>query len=200
MNKLPSYASSVVDDTNFLTFFFQLFALIVFGCISSKGYRDENGKEVCLFNKDSSSPCSYGNVVGVVAFLASIGFLAGEYLFEQMSSVKTRKHYVLGDLWWVLILIIKYIYVHIYTSWTVRWSNVSMCQLKNFSFSGFWAFLYLIEFFYLTSSWSSAERPKDGVGVNSIRATIVFSFFSIFTWVRFCIELKKNLITFDFFF
>lgn len=27
-----------------------------------------------------------------------MGFLAGEYLFEQMSSVKTRKHYVLGDL------------------------------------------------------------------------------------------------------
>lgn len=34
----------------------------------------------------------------MIAFLASMGFVAGEYLFEQMSSVKTRKHYVLGDL------------------------------------------------------------------------------------------------------
>lgn len=36
--------------------------------------------------------------ISVIAFLASMGFLAGEYLFEQMSSVKTRKHYVLADL------------------------------------------------------------------------------------------------------
>lgn len=34
----------------------------------------------------------------MIAFLASMGFLAGEYFFEQMSSVKTRKHYVMGDL------------------------------------------------------------------------------------------------------
>lgn len=27
-----------------------------------------------------------------------MGFIVGEYFFEQMSSVKTRKHYVLGDL------------------------------------------------------------------------------------------------------
>ncbi|XP_058798142.1 synaptogyrin [Phymastichus coffea] len=125
-----------------------LFAIIVFGCISSKGYREENGREICLYNKESSSPCSYGTAIGVIAFLASIGFLAGEYLFEQMSSVKTRKHYVLGDL----------------------------------GFSGFWAFLYFVGFCYLWSSWSSAERPKDGVGVNNVQAAIAFSFFSIFTW------------------
>ena len=36
--------------------------------------------------------------ISVIAFLASMYFLAGEFLFEQMSSVKTRKHYVLIDL------------------------------------------------------------------------------------------------------
>lgn len=41
---------------------------------------------------------SIGVTVGVIGFLASMGFIAGEYLFEQMSSVKTRKHYVLADL------------------------------------------------------------------------------------------------------
>lgn len=57
----------------------------------------ETKKEVCILNKDSSA-CNYGVGVSVIAFLASMGFLAGEYFFEQMSSVKTRKHYVLGDL------------------------------------------------------------------------------------------------------
>lgn len=76
---------------------FQLFAIIVFGCISSKGYILKDGKEVCLYNEDTNA-CNYGVGIGVLAFLASIGFLAGEYLFEQMSSVKTRKHFVLIDL------------------------------------------------------------------------------------------------------
>lgn len=80
-------------------FLLQLFAIIVFGCISSQGYkydRDED-KEVCLYNKDNNA-CNYGVGIGVIAFLASIAFLVGEFMFEQMSSVKTRKHYVLGDL------------------------------------------------------------------------------------------------------
>jgi hypothetical protein len=77
----------------------QLFAIIVFGCISSQGYKydREEKKEVCLYNKDNNA-CNYGVGIGVIAFLASIGFLVGEFMFEQMSSVKTRKHYVLGDL------------------------------------------------------------------------------------------------------
>lgn len=77
----------------------QLFAVIVFGCISSEGWLEdpETKKEVCLFNRDSTA-CNYGVGLSVIAFLASMGFVAGEYFFEQMSSVKTRKHYVLGDL------------------------------------------------------------------------------------------------------
>ncbi|KAF2885209.1 hypothetical protein ILUMI_20965 [Ignelater luminosus] len=76
-----------------------LFAIIVFGCISSQGwlYNSKTSREECLYNKDSNA-CNYGVGIAVIAFLASMGFLAGEYLFEQMSSVKTRKHYVLADL------------------------------------------------------------------------------------------------------
>lgn len=77
---------------------FQLFAIIVFGCISSEGWREEaNGKEYCIINRDGNA-CNYAVGIGVIAFLAAMGFIAGEYLFEQMSSVKTRKHYVLADL------------------------------------------------------------------------------------------------------
>lgn len=77
----------------------QLFSIIVFGCISSQGWRvdDQTKKDICIYNNNPTA-CNYGVTVGVIGFLASMGFIAGEYLFEQMSSVKTRKHYVLADL------------------------------------------------------------------------------------------------------
>ncbi|KAB0794083.1 hypothetical protein PPYR_13703 [Photinus pyralis] len=126
-----------------------LFAVIVFGCISSQGWMSDpvSQKEECLYNKDSNA-CNYGVGISVIAFLASMGFLAGEYLFEQMSSVKTRKHYVLADL----------------------------------GFSGFWAFLYFVGFWYLASQWGKSDTPKNGYGVNNVQAAIAFSFFAIFSW------------------
>lgn len=71
----------------------------MFGCISSQGWRvDEvTKKDICIYNNKPNA-CNYGVTVGVIGFLASMGFIAGEYFFEQMSSVKTRKHYVLADL------------------------------------------------------------------------------------------------------
>merc|ERR1711915_1135326 len=76
-----------------------LFSVIAFGCISSKAWQfePEKDKEVCIMN-DSSTACQLGNGVAIIAFLASIGFLVGEYFFEQMSSVKSRKHFDLADL------------------------------------------------------------------------------------------------------
>lgn len=67
------------------------------GCISSKGWYTKEGKEYCAYNDDTNA-CNYGVGISVIAFIASVGFIVGEYLFEQMSSVKTRKHYVLADL------------------------------------------------------------------------------------------------------
>ncbi|KAL0106529.1 hypothetical protein PUN28_016315 [Cardiocondyla obscurior] len=97
-----------------------LFAIIVFGCISSKGYITKEGKEVCLYKEDNNA-CNYGIGIGVLAFLASIGFLAGEYLFEQMSSVKTRKHFVLIDLgfsgFWSFLYFVGFCYL------TNAWNN-----------------------------------------------------------------------------
>ncbi|CAH0563800.1 unnamed protein product [Brassicogethes aeneus] len=126
-----------------------LFSIIVFGCISSQGwlYDEASKKNKCLYNGDSNA-CNYGVGISVIAFLASMGFIAGEYLFEQMSSVKTRKHYVLGDL----------------------------------GFSGAWAFLYFVGFWYLTNQWGKSTSPANEYGVNNVQAAIAFSFFSIFTW------------------
>lgn len=93
-----------------------LFAIIIFGCISSQGWVWDKklDREVCLYNNDATA-CHYGEGVAVLAFLASIGFLVGEYMFEQMSSVKTRKHYVLLDLgysgFWAFLYFISFCYL-----------------------------------------------------------------------------------------
>lgn len=76
-----------------------LFSVIVMGCISAKGWykRKDDPKEYCVLNDDTNA-CNYGVGISVIAFVAAVAFIVGEYLFEQMSSVKTRKHYVLADL------------------------------------------------------------------------------------------------------
>ncbi|XP_075168939.1 synaptogyrin [Haematobia irritans] len=100
-----------------------LFSVVVFGCISSEGYREEDGKEVCLFNKDNMA-CKYGNTVGVFGFIASIAFIVGEYLFERMSSVKSRKRFVLADMgfsaFWAFMYFVAFIYL-----WS-QWSSAEM--------------------------------------------------------------------------
>ncbi|KAJ8681603.1 hypothetical protein QAD02_017395 [Eretmocerus hayati] len=122
-------------------------SFIIWMCVSLKGYIEDEDKEYCIYNKDDTA-CSYGKEVAVLALLASIGLIAGEYLFEQMSSVKSRKHYVLGDL----------------------------------GGSAFIAFLFFTLFWYLASAWSKAETPKGNEGTTSATLTVIFTFFSIFSW------------------
>eukprot|EP00095_Tigriopus_kingsejongensis_P010890 maker-scaffold1216_size55193-snap-gene-0.11 protein:Tk10890 transcript:maker-scaffold1216_size55193-snap-gene-0.11-mRNA-1 annotation:"synaptogyrin-1 " len=76
-----------------------VFAMVVFGSISSQGwtYDDQLHKDVCIMNNQSAT-CHFTTFVGVVGFLASIAFLIGEWFFEQMSSIKSRKHFVIADL------------------------------------------------------------------------------------------------------
>lgn len=56
-----------------------------------------DGKDVCILNDDNMA-CKYGNTVGVFGFLASMAFIVGEFLFERMSSVKSRKRFVMADM------------------------------------------------------------------------------------------------------
>ncbi|KAI8436190.1 hypothetical protein MSG28_004263 [Choristoneura fumiferana] len=91
-----------------------LFSVIVMGCISAKGWYTKDGKEYCAYNDDTNA-CNYGVGISVIAFIASVGFIVGEYLFEQMSSVKTRKHYVLADLgfsaFWAFLYFVGFCYL-----------------------------------------------------------------------------------------
>jgi len=100
-----------------------LFAIIVFGCISSQGwYINADHKSCCMYN-DNSGACNYGTGIAVIAFLAAIAFLAGEFLFERMSSVKTRRHYVYADLgfsgFWTFLYFVAFCFL------TNAWSNTA---------------------------------------------------------------------------
>merc|ERR1719278_2539232 len=70
----------------------------MFAMINNQAWQpDMEGQKYCIINH-SDAACQLPNTVAVIAFLASIGFLVGEFFFDQMSSVKSRKHFVLADL------------------------------------------------------------------------------------------------------
>ena len=70
----------------------------MFAMISNQAWQPNfEGQEYCIIN-NTDAACQLPNTVAVIAFLASIGFLVGEYFFDQMSSAKSRKHFVLADL------------------------------------------------------------------------------------------------------
>ena len=50
-----------------------------------------------MFNGDGSA-CGFGTFVGVVAFLACIGFLVLDALFDNISSIQHRKWAVIADM------------------------------------------------------------------------------------------------------
>ncbi|XP_005106382.1 synaptogyrin-2 [Aplysia californica] len=70
-----------------------LFAIVVFGCISSGGWYGHR----CIMNGDDNA-CGYGTGIGVLAFLICLGFLIVDAFFDNLSSVQHRKYAVLADL------------------------------------------------------------------------------------------------------
>lgn len=48
-------------------------------------------------NQDANA-CNYGTAIGVIAFIAAIGFLLVDALYEQISSVQNRKYLTMMDL------------------------------------------------------------------------------------------------------
>jgi len=150
------------------------FAIIVFGCISSSGwlFMQKTKQEVCVLNMDSSA-CHFSTMVGIVAFIASIGFLVGEWFFEQMSSIKTRKHYVVFDMafsgLWSFFYFITFIYMCV--SWsktqdikfTFASSNIIGAIFFAFASVFAWAGCGILAFQRFKSG-SSAAFTADGFG------------------------------------
>ncbi|CAG9824620.1 unnamed protein product [Phaedon cochleariae] len=120
-------------------------------------------KQVCLYNEDANA-CNYGVGISVIAFLASMAFLAGEYLFEQMSSVKTRKHFVLADLgfsgFWAFLYFVGFCYL------TNQWSN-SDTPTNGIGVSNVQAaiaFSFFSIFTWAGSAFFAFQRFRQGVG------------------------------------
>jgi len=140
-----------------------LFSIIVFGCVSSSGwfFLADLGKEVCVMNMDSSAVCHFSTFVGIVGFLAAIGFLVGEWFFEQMSSIKSRKHYVILDMAfsgiWALFYAIAFIFMA--NSWR---KSDDMFSFAKSNIIGAIFFAFLSVFCWLGSVGLAYQRFKAG--------------------------------------
>lgn len=82
--------------------------MVVFASIINEGYANIGSERLyCVFNKNPDA-CNYGITIGIIAFLASVFFLALDVYFPQISSVKDRKRAVLleivfsGNSWFIL--------------------------------------------------------------------------------------------------
>ncbi|XP_062976246.1 synaptogyrin-2 [Elgaria multicarinata webbii] len=54
--------------------------------------------------------------------------------------------------------------------------------IADLGFSAIWAFLWFIGFCILTNQWASTKAEDIIIGADAARASIAFSFFSIFSW------------------
>ncbi|KAM6472914.1 synaptogyrin-2 [Liasis olivaceus] len=54
--------------------------------------------------------------------------------------------------------------------------------IGDLAFSAVWTFLWFIGFCVLTNQWASTKPEDVQIGADSARASIAFSFFSIFSW------------------
>lgn len=86
------------------TFFFfsvslQIFAIVVFACITTEGYINpsHSAEAKCIFNQTDSA-CQYAVSIGVIAFLACVGFLVLDVYLPFMSNAQERKYAVMADL------------------------------------------------------------------------------------------------------
>jgi len=71
----------------------QLFAVVVFGCISDRGWVGS----VCVFNGNADA-CRFGSAIGIIAFLALMALLVSDAMFDNIASVVHRKYVIVTDI------------------------------------------------------------------------------------------------------
>ncbi|THD21430.1 putative synaptic vesicle protein synaptogyrin involved in regulation of ca2+-dependent exocytosis [Fasciola hepatica] len=129
-----------------------LFAIIVFGCVSS-GCHTLHNPHYCIFNGEPLA-CSYAVAIGVFAFLLAIGFTISDLMFNSVSNVKKRRYIVVGDLGCSGL-------------WAFLWF-VGFCLLTN-------------KWTNTHEDWLVKEKVQ-GWQENNARAAIVFSLASTAVW------------------
>ncbi|GAB6031154.1 Synaptogyrin-2 [Chamberlinius hualienensis] len=137
-----------------------LFSIIVFGCIASRGYIGEQ----CAYN-ESNGTCSFGVGIGVIAFLASMTFIALDALFDNMSSIKTRKHVVIADMAfagiWSFLWFVCFCYL------TDQWRKTTLDSLPlsyvASNLRAAIAFSFFSIFSWAASCYFAVQRFRQGV-------------------------------------
>ena len=71
----------------------------MFASITTEGYVNPStsAEAKCIFNKNDSA-CHYAVGIGVIAFLACVGFLLLDAYLPLMSNAQERKYAVMADL------------------------------------------------------------------------------------------------------
>ncbi|XP_039504318.1 synaptogyrin-3b isoform X2 [Pimephales promelas] len=104
-----------------------IFSMVVFASIINEGYVNMGSERLhCVFNKNADA-CNYGITIGIVAFLASVFFLALDVYFPQISSVKDRKRAVLLEIvfsgFWAFLWFVGFCFL------ANQWSRTSPKEL-----------------------------------------------------------------------
>jgi len=91
-----------------------IFAIIVFGVASDSYSKSGMPTRTCLYNNDDNA-CGWSVFVGVFAFLACMILIVGDAMFDNLSSVQTRKYVVMGDLGfsgiWAFFYFVTFCYI-----------------------------------------------------------------------------------------
>nr|CAG4645869.1 EOG090X0FHR [Lynceus sp. MCZ IZ 141354] len=137
------------------------FSIIVFGCIGSQGWFNEDGKEVCKYNGDANA-CNYGVGIAVISFLVAIGFVVLEYLFPNMSSIKTRRNFVMADLgfsgFWSFLYFVAFCYLA--SQWSKSEGPEAVASGNNLRAAIAFSFFSIIS--WAGSAYFAFQRYKQG--------------------------------------
>lgn len=95
-----------------------VFSIVVFATITAEGYVNspDQPQVVCVFNRNDGA-CHYGVGIGIIGFLACVGFLMADIYLPMMSNAQERRRVVTADLVFS-------------AAWTFLWF-VCFCVLAN---------------------------------------------------------------------
>ncbi|KAK7174158.1 hypothetical protein R3I93_001368 [Phoxinus phoxinus] len=114
--------SFIKQPQTIVRLFCWLFSIVVFATILSEGYVNEvhDPNASCIFD-GSDGACSYGIVIGILAFLACVVFIILDALFHQISNAKERKYIVSVDL--VFSAVWTFLWFVCFCVLAHKWSN-----------------------------------------------------------------------------
>lgn len=81
------YANQFYDSS--LYFLFQLFSIVVFGCLADKAFVGDD--DTCLIN--DSNACNFGIAVGVIGMIMCLGFLTKDIAYIILKQNKASGSY-----------------------------------------------------------------------------------------------------------